>query len=226
MTASRFGVAGACVMIVLSGCSNWGASGSRLSYAHIRTDQDLQFETGANRKPTARTLYGMARILAAKGQDPKCRMVLTRILRDYPGFMPAYCDLAELHLRQGRPQDALATLAQAQRIRPLDPVILNNMGMCHLEKGEYPKALGKFTEAAAIAPAGARYRANMAIALGMAGRYEESLALYRQVLPDDHAHLNLGVLCKARGDNDRAENEFAQAAAVREHSRQRMARAK
>jgi hypothetical protein len=54
----------------------------------------------------------------------------------------------------------------------------------------------------------ARYRGNMALALGMLGRYEESLSLYQQVVSPSDAHFNLAVICDARKDPARAEQEY------------------
>jgi Flp pilus assembly protein TadD len=48
-------------------------------------------------------------------------------------------------------------------------------------------------------PENAKYRANMAVALGLMGRYEESLSLFKQVLPKDQANHNLSVLREAEG---------------------------
>ena len=47
-------------------------------------------------------------------------------------------------------------------------------------------------------PENAKYRSNMAVALGLMGRDEESLALFKQVLPEDQANHNLSVLREAR----------------------------
>ena len=46
-------------------------------------------------------------------------------------------------------------------------------------------------------PESEKYRANMATALGLLGRHEESLALLEQVLPEDKARHNAEILRKA-----------------------------
>jgi len=178
-------------------------------------DLDVAFETGNSSRPTAETLYAMARILAAQGRGAECEAVLTRTIREYPRFMPAYCDLAEAQLRSHRTDDAIRTLEAGLRISPRDPILLNNIGMCWFLKGDYDKCLAMFTRAAGVVPQNARYRANMAMALGMQGRYEEALSLYKQVLPEADAHYNLGVLCESRGDGDRAIEEHARSEDLR-----------
>jgi Flp pilus assembly protein TadD len=113
--------------------------------------------------------------------------------------MPAYCDLARVRLKQRNVDGAVSVLEAGLKISPQDPVLLNNVGICQMTRGDHQKALEFFTQAAAINPNNPRYRANMAAALGMLGRYEESLALYRQVVPKEAAQQNLGVLRDARG---------------------------
>jgi Flp pilus assembly protein TadD len=139
----------------------------------------------------------MADILATQGKDVECEFVLRRCISQYPLFTPAYNSLAELHMRQGRVHEAIAVLVKALEIRPRDPVLLNNLGMCLLVRQEYAKALIHFTEATGIVPESQKYRANMATCLGLLGRQKESLALLQQVLPDDVARRNADILTKA-----------------------------
>jgi len=52
--------------------------------------------------------------------------------------------------------------------------------------------------AAGTRPEYTKYRANMAVALGLIGREEESLALFSQVTSEDKANQNVAVLREAR----------------------------
>lgn len=181
------------------------------SFSAAAEQADAQFQAGANRPPTAKTLYAMAKILATQGKDPQCEYVLKRTIRDYPDCLPAYCDLAELQVRQRRITDAVDTLKMGLTRSPKDSVLLNNLGMTHMLRAEYDAALDLFARASGVRPQDARYRANMAAALGMLGRYDESLALYAQVVPAAEAHHNIGVLAKARRDTVRAASESKKA---------------
>jgi Flp pilus assembly protein TadD len=80
--------------------------------------------------------------------------------------------------------------------------------------GDYEKAADSFASAVANQPDDARYKANQAMAMGMAGRYDESLNKYQEVLPPAEAHYNLAVVCEARNDMDRANEEYAKALAL------------
>lgn len=154
-------------------------------------------ELPPERAPTARTLYSMAQILMTQSRDTEGELVLRRCMHEYPRFAPAYNGLAELQMRQGRIHEAIEVLSLARKSCPRDPVLSNNLGMCLLLRREHEQALEQFTIAAGIVPESTKYRANMAIALGLLGRQEESGALLQQVLPPDKVQHNEEVLHKA-----------------------------
>lgn len=179
----------------ICGCSESANSGKNTDW--VTDKSDLDFQTQANIPPTATTLCAMAEILAAQGRDSECEYVLKRIIQDNPKFLPAYNSLAELQMRQGQTNTAIETLRHALKINPDDPVLLNNLGMCWIVRQDYQNALKMFTKAAGIMPENVKYRANMAVALGLMGRDEEALSLFNQVLPEDEAKHNLIVLQNA-----------------------------
>jgi Flp pilus assembly protein TadD len=175
------------------GCAQPTGSGSIINSGD--KNPELAFENVRDLQPTAKTLYAISEILAEQGKDSESQVVLKQILRDHPGFVPAYNSLAELLMRNGRTREAVAVMLEGLRIHPRDPVLLNNAGMCWIMRREYDKALDMFTQAAGRMPENARYRANMAVALGLMGRDEESLALFKQILPEEQAKHNLNILC-------------------------------
>lgn len=184
-----------CGGLSLCSCSTQKSSAS---YQGLKRDKPAPVaELPRDQPPTAKTLYSMAEILAAQGRDRDCEFVLRRCVQEYTRFTPAYNRLAELQMRQGRIHEAIETLSQALKIRPRDPVLRNNMGMCLLLRQEYEPALRHFTDAAGFVPENEKYRANMAAALGLLGRQEESLALLQQVLPPAKAEHNAEVLRRA-----------------------------
>ena len=163
---------------------------------------DSEFQKGADKPPTAKTLFSMAEILAAQGKDAECENILKQSITAYPDFVPAYNSLAELNMRQGRVNDAIVTITRGLQLNSRDTVLLNNLGMCWIVRRDYNKALDAFTEASGISPENAKYRANMAAALGLLGRYEESLSLFKQILPPKEAEHNLSVLRAVREDSN------------------------
>jgi Flp pilus assembly protein TadD len=197
---------------MLGGCGGWSWKPSAWPAANDLPNDELAVVD--DRPPTLKTRYAMARLLVAQGRDDECETVLQQILTESPDFMPAYCYLAELQMRQQRMDDAVHTLSAGLQVDPHSAILLNNLGFCHVMKNDFAKALDFFTEAAAAMPQNARYRANMALALGMLGRYDESLALAKQILTPAEAHHNLSVICAARGDLLRAAKEQARSDAL------------
>lgn len=193
----RWAVAGVVCLSVLAlgGCSQPSRSAARQGARYDKPQTAPELERDL--PPTARTLYAMAQILTAQGKDADGEFVLRRCVQEHPRFTPAYNSLAELQMRQGRIHEAIATLSTALKSCPRDPVLQNNLGICLLLRQEYEGALQQFTGAAGVVPENEKYRANMAAALGLLGRQDESLALLQQVLPRDKAEHNAQVLRKA-----------------------------
>jgi tetratricopeptide (TPR) repeat protein len=185
-------------LLCFGGCSESVSSVPDMDLAEAKMENELRQQ--ADRPPTAKTLCAMADILAKQGRDSECEFVLKRVINDYPKLLPPYNSLAELQMRQRRISAAIETLQAGLRIDSGDPVLLNNLGMCWIVRGDYEKALKMFRTAAGLMPENARYRANMAVALGLMGRDEESLSLLRQVLPKGQAEHNLNVLREARNN--------------------------
>jgi len=196
-----------CILFV-GGCSESAASGTNTDW--VMDKSELEFQSQANNPPTTKTLCAMADILATQGRDSECEYVLKRIIQDNPKFLPAYNRLAELQMRQGQTNAAIETLQHALKINSKDTVLLNNLGMCWIVRRDYENALKMFTQAAGIMPENMKYRANMAVALGLMGRDEESLSLFKQVLPEEQANHNLSVLREARNSKKTTPTETFQ----------------
>ncbi len=182
--------------LVLCGCSQTPSVGSKNESTLHNPQAGFEVQR-SDRPPSARTLYSMAGILAGQGKDNESEFVLRRCIGQYPSFTPAYNRLAELQMRQGRVHQAQDILLKALTIRPQDPVLRNNLGMCYLVQQEYERALENFARAAGRVPESGKYRANMAAALGLLGRHEEALALLQQVLPEEQARSNAELLQQA-----------------------------
>jgi tetratricopeptide (TPR) repeat protein len=200
--------AGMVFMLALAGCSS---NQSKAPDYAMQTDIDTSFAQGAGRAPTPRTLYHVAVALASQGRDAEAHHVLTRLIATYPDYPPAYAEMAGVHLRHDRFEEAKAALEAGLALKGEDPVLLNNMGMCHLIEQDYSKALECFDKAQQAAPHNARYQANRALAMGLMGDYDRCLETYMTVMPPSEAHYNLAVICEARNDHERAAQEYAQA---------------
>jgi Flp pilus assembly protein TadD len=187
-------------MVCIVGCSPSARSKQNTDW--VQNDSLGDFEGQSNRPPTVKVLWAMADILATQGKDPQCEFVLKRIIYEHPSFLPAYNSLAELKMRQGQTKEAVKTLREGLEIEPETPILLNNLGMCWMILKDNEMALEMFTKAAGLMPENPKYRANMAVALGLMGREEESMSLFSQVLPAELACQNLCVLQKTECASD------------------------
>lgn len=159
---------------------------------------DDEFNRGAGRSPTPKTLYATARLMAAQNAGHQSEEMLRKVVRADPKFLPAYCDLAELQMREDRPERAAQTLTAGLKAVPGDPVLLNNLGMCLLLKPDYGRARDCFQKAVEAQPRNAAFQANLALALGLLGREQEAEQLYRRILPPADVQHNLKVIREAR----------------------------
>jgi len=188
-------------LFVGTGCasSNRGEADKKADARDARRQRvEDEFDRGARRQPSARTLYAMARILVAKGRDRDAIYLLNRTVQQYPKFAPAYNEMAGIYLRSDRVNDAIEVLSMGLKHAPHDSVMRNNLGLCWLVKQEYARAAGEFRIAADAAPDNAVYRANHALALGMLGRSDEAAKVYDGVISDVSIEHNLSVLARAR----------------------------
>ena len=189
----------------LSGC----AVPPRASEVDEPMVRDISFDELGERVPSVATLQSLARVLAAQGNDPQCAIVLRRLIADYPRYTPAYNELAELYLRQNKPEWALQTLRSGLEVAPEDPVLLNNLGMYHVLQEDYDEAIASFAKALETYPEDVRLLGNKAMALGLAGRKDEALALYSEIVTLAAAHRNLAVICEALGEEEEAAHYHA-----------------
>ncbi|WP_428940322.1 tetratricopeptide repeat protein [Fontivita pretiosa] len=188
-------------ILLATGCAsgNKSQATSKADTRDARRQQvEDEFDRGARRQPSARTLYAMARILVAKGRDRDAIYLLNRTVQQYPKFAPAYNEMAGIYLRSDRVNDAIEVLSMGLKHAPHDSVMRNNLGLCWLVKQEYARAAGEFKIAADAAPDNAVYRANHALALGMLGRSDEAAKVYDGVISDVSIEHNLSVLARAR----------------------------
>jgi len=93
-----------------------------------------------------------------------------------------------------RDADALAAHQKALTLAPDNPATLTNLGMYYATHGDPARAEPLLRQAAAEPGAGVQERQNLALVLGMEGRFEEAERLGRQDLPPTVVDNNLAYL--------------------------------
>ncbi|MDQ8727006.1 tetratricopeptide repeat protein [Bradyrhizobium sp. LHD-71] len=89
--------------------------------------------------------------------------------------------------RLGRHEDARRYYENALKIQPNEPSVLSNLGMSYVLSKELPKAEDALRRAHAGAPSDARIRQNLALAIGLQGRFPEAESIITAGLPPDEA---------------------------------------
>lgn len=107
--------------------------------------------------------------------------------------------------QMGKHQEARSYYASALRIAPDEPSVLSNLGLSYVLSRDLPKAEETLRKAQATGRADPRVRQNLAIAVGLQGRFAEAETIARADLPPDEAAANVAYLKQmlARKDQPR-----------------------
>ncbi len=170
------------------------------------------FEGGELRDPEPTTIVLTGRVLKSQGRLEEAEYILRRAVVEYPEFSPAYVELAELLLKDGRSTEAIVLLQNGLRDCPGDAMMHNDLGMCFVVTEDFDAASASFNRARELDREDAAYTANLAMVRALQGRYDEAVLLYREVIPAAEAHGNVAILAESRGDLERAESDRAIAA--------------
>jgi Flp pilus assembly protein TadD len=93
-----------------------------------------------------------------------------------------------------RDDEALAAYEKALGLAPDNPAPLSNLGMYYAGHGDTARAETLLRKAAAAPGASAQERQNLALVLGLEGKFDEAERLARQDLPPDQVQNNLAYL--------------------------------
>jgi Flp pilus assembly protein TadD len=149
-------------------------------------------------------LAGWGRALADNGQSQQAFDVLSR------AHTPENPDWRILSVqgtvldKLGRHGDARKYYASALRIMPDEPSVLSNLGMSYVLTKELAKAEEVLRRAYASARADSRIRQNLALVVGLQGRFDEAESIVKADLPADEAEANVAYLKQMLGRNGNA----------------------
>ena len=172
------------------------ANGQRAQAAAMLESASLN---NPNSKPLL-ALYGRA--LADNGNFKQAFDVLSR------AHTPANPDWRILSVQgttldqMGRHDEARRYYASALKIVPEEPSVLSNLGLSYMLSKDLPKAEQVLRRAYGNPSADARVRQNLALVIGLQGRFAEAESIVKADLPSDEAAANVAYLKQmlARGD--------------------------
>lgn len=136
--------------------------------------------------------YGKAQ--AAAGQLEQALNTINRAqMPDRPDWRLYSAEGAVLD-QLGRSNEARAKYRQALDLKPNDPSILSNLGMSYVLQSD-PRTAETYMRSAASQPgADSRIRQNLALVVGLQGRFEEAERIAMQELSAQQAQANLTYL--------------------------------
>ena len=136
--------------------------------------------------------YGKA--LAAVGElEPALDAIRRAQTPEYPDWKLLSAEGAILD-QLGKPDEARARYRRALDLQPDEPSVLSNLGMSYLLQGDLKTSEIYLGKAAAAPGADSRVRQNLALVIGLQGRFGEAEAIARRELAPEQAEANVAYL--------------------------------
>ena len=110
----------------------------------------------------------------------------------------------------GRSDEARKHYEAALKIAPGDPSVLSNLGLSYALTKELKLAEDTLRQAAARPDAGPRVRQNLALVIGLEGRFDEAQRLASADLPPAEAEANVRYLRELLARNGQSKQDKTQ----------------
>ncbi|HEX4555704.1 MAG TPA: tetratricopeptide repeat protein [Xanthobacteraceae bacterium] len=181
--------------------ANPSDSGAALAYGRAlralgqRTQVVSVFQQASMRNPNDTALLGAyGRALADVGNYDQALEVLGRAhTPDHPDWHILSAQGAVLD-QMGRHQDAQRYYSSALKIIPDEPSVLSNLGLSYALGKDLTKAETTLRRAVERPGADPRVRQNLALVVGLQGRFAEAESIARSDLPPEEAAANVAYL--------------------------------
>lgn len=147
-------------------------------------------------------LYG--RELARAGRAGEAAQMLERAAAAQPADWKLRSALGSAYDQQGRYAEARAQYEAALAIKPDEITVLNNIGMSHALEGDLKTAEATLRRASALPAAASepRVRQNLALVIGLQGRFDEARQVAARDLPPEQVEANMAYLKKMLAEPD------------------------
>lgn len=165
-----------------------------------QTDQQMQvLATLSTQNPQDANIHAVyGKKLLAAGRSGEAIPILKTIADNGSGDWRVLSALGSAYDQQGQYDTARETYQKALALQPNQISILNNIGMSHALEGNLKQAEETLRSAMAL-PEGKslpRLRQNLALVVGLQGRFEESRQIASEDLPPDEVEANMAYLQK------------------------------
>jgi len=171
-----------------------------------------EFHAAVETDPLCEGNFLLGMLYSRMDSLPLGRQWLTRALEINPSHARAAFLLAEICLRQGQPDSALALLQRARSLAPQDKEILNDLGKLLLDRGDPRGAAGCFEAALSVDSLYPLALYNLGIAAWRLGNLDRARACLENVAArfagDEKVQNNLGVVLYSSGETAGAERAY------------------
>jgi len=161
-----------------------------------RTDQSLavmrKLTIAHPRDRKVLAAYGKS-LAAAEQFEPALDAIRRAQTPEYPDWKLYSAEAAILD-QVGKSDEARAMYRKALELEPNEPSVLSNLGMSYVLSGDLKTAENYMRAALERPAAGSRVRQNLALVVGLQGRFEEAEQIARQELSQDQAQANVAYL--------------------------------
>ena len=139
-------------------------------------------------------LAGYGKALAAAGELEAALDAVRRAQTpEYPDWKLVSAEAAILD-QLGQQDEARRLYRRALDMKPGEPTILSNLGMSHVLSGDLKSAETYMRQAAQAPGADSRVRQNLALVIGLQGRFQEAEEMATRELSPDQASANVAYL--------------------------------
>ncbi len=178
-----------------------------------RTQAVAVLEQASLQNPHDKTLLGAyGRALADAGNYNQALDVLSRAhTPEMPDWRILSAQGAVLD-QLGRYEEARRYYAAALKIAPDEPSVLSNLGLSYALSKDLKQAETTLRRATAQPDVGTRARQNLALVVGLQGRFDEAEAIARADLPPEEAAANVAFLRQMLAQQNKAGKNPAPAA--------------
>ncbi|MBU0719084.1 MAG: tetratricopeptide repeat protein [Planctomycetes bacterium] len=179
-----------------------------------QTRQGLAAQRGKKIAPVAEpkilpeTYFAAGQLFEQQGQTGKAIAQYRKAVAVNHRFVAAYHRLGVLLSSLGRNAEAVEALSHAVELAPDEALIRNNFGYALMLERRWADAEREFVAALKLQPRFPRAHVNLGMVQARMGRFEESLASFKNVLAEPDAYYNIGLLLRAQQRYDEAAEAF------------------
>src|SRR5690606_26400620 len=144
-----------------------------------------QLRSSITSESSAALNFTLGSILLQMGQGDAAIQQYKEAIRKFPSFMRAYKNLALAHLQEGRFEEARPLLIKAIELGDMDSNTFGFLGYIYLNEGRNDAASDAYGIARVLSPTNRDWRVGKASALMQAGRYQEAVTSFQDLIEDE-----------------------------------------